>query len=125
MNKIISFVDRGIGLGGKLGIPTLNLDPDKVPKTLTFGIYICEVDFDGNTYKGAMHYGPKSFGVTKKKQVYLEIHVLDFDQDIYNMEVEVRILKKIRDVREFESKEKLVQQIKEDISITKKYFKNV
>jgi len=52
----------------------------------------------------------------------LEVHLLDFDQNIYDRFIEIEFLKKIRDEKKFESLEALKQQITKDVALAKKYF---
>lgn len=124
MIKFASNVKKGAGIGGSLGIPTVNLEIEKIPETLEQGIYICEVEILGKKYRGAMHYGPKSFGTDNPYKIFCEIHVFDFDKNVYDEEVVVNVLKKIRDVRQFDGQEELIKQIHSDIKETLKYFKN-
>ncbi|MBT7575700.1 MAG: bifunctional riboflavin kinase/FAD synthetase, partial [Methylococcales bacterium] len=49
----------------------------------------------------------------------LEVHLFDFDEDIYGRYVEVHFKKKIRDEKHFQSLEELKLQIREDVSVAK------
>ena len=71
-----------------------------------------------------MHFGPKHFGTDDFEKIYCEVHVFDFNQDIDSGQVFIKVLKKIRDVREFESTDELVARINKDIDIAKQYIKN-
>lgn len=63
----------------------------------------------------------ETFGEKDRKA---EIYILDFDEDIYGQEVEVEIIKKIRENQKFDSKEALVEQMKEDERLAREYFAN-
>lgn len=52
----------------------------------------------------------------------LEVHLLDFDQNIYDRFIEIEFLKKIRNEKKFDSLEALKQQIFKDVTIAKRYF---
>ncbi|MGC1854949.1 MAG: bifunctional riboflavin kinase/FAD synthetase [Candidatus Aquirickettsiella sp.] len=52
----------------------------------------------------------------------LEVHLFDFDQNIYGRFIEVEFLKKIRDEKKFDSLESLKQQITNDVAVAKSYF---
>jgi riboflavin kinase/FMN adenylyltransferase len=52
----------------------------------------------------------------------LEIHIFDFNKDIYGERIEVEFFKKIRNEQKFENLEKLKEQINSDIEKTRKYF---
>ena len=115
MNNKYSTADiyKGIGLGKEIKFPTINLEP--VPEELDYGVYSSEVEIDGERYKGVMHIGPKSIGTSDKKKVFCEIHLINFNKNINNKNVKFKVLKKIRDVREFKSTKELKLQIKQDI----------
>jgi riboflavin kinase/FMN adenylyltransferase len=52
----------------------------------------------------------------------LEIHIFDFNKEIYGERIEVEFFKKIRNEQKFENLEKLKEQINSDIEKTRKYF---
>jgi FAD synthase len=117
-------VEKGVGLGNKLGFPTLNINLDEIPENLKNGIYACEIKLNEYIYKGVMHFGPKSFGTDNPDRIFCEVHIFNFNKDIDSGQVYIKVLKKIRDVREFESTDELVAQISKDIDITKQIFKD-
>lgn len=100
-------VIKGKQLGRKLGFPTANLELNEgdLPE---YGIYAGYVFFEGEKYKGAIFYGPVD------EKVVLEVHILDFDKDVYGQEIEVELTEKIREVRKFNSQEELKKQIATD-----------
>lgn len=104
-------VVKGEGVGRKLGFPTLNLDVVEVD--LDHGVYGAWVKVGDEMFRGAVNYGPrKSFGDVK---VGFEVHLLEFEGDLYGEIVEVEVVKKIRDVRKFENIEDLKKQIAKDV----------
>ena len=120
--RISGKVIKGLQIGKKIGIPTVNIQTGKIDKNIEFGIYICEIKIRNQIYKGAVHYGPKTIGSLNPDRIYCEVHILNFDEDVYSCEVEIKLLKKIRDVRKFISETDLKKQIAKDIQITNKYF---
>ena len=56
---------------------------------------------------------------THKQELSIEAHLLDFTGNLYNAELELEFIDRIRDEKKFSSKEELIKQIKEDISLTK------
>ena len=71
--------------------------------------------YNGKIYKGATFYN--------KQRNILESHILDFNEDIYDKEIEVCLIEKVRDEMKFKSKEDAENQFKKDIQNVKKFFK--
>lgn len=115
-------IQKGVGLGKELGYPTLNIS--LIDEQKDHGIYICEIKLNEHIYKGVMHLGKKTFGTDNKEKIFCEIHILNFNKAIDSGQVYIKVLKKIRDVREFESTDELKAQIAQDIDIAKQFFKN-
>jgi riboflavin kinase/FMN adenylyltransferase len=112
--SIRGVVVRGDGRGKGLGFPTANLmvgDRDKlVPPQ---GIYAVRAVLARGTYKGALHLGPRP--TFQGSPPTIELHVLDFDRDIYGEEVRVDFVRYLREIRPFTTVEALVDQIREDV----------
>jgi riboflavin kinase/FMN adenylyltransferase len=119
--SISSFVEHGAGRGSRIGFPTANLaiTPNKlVPKN---GVYAIWVDIAGRTYAGALNAGYRpTFG---ENRLTVEAFVFDFEGDIYNQDVRVRFVQRIRDERRFESPEALVKQIGKDVARARRILK--
>ncbi len=106
-------VVHGSGGGKALGFPTINLDPEKFIGDLKEGVYYSLVIYKDKTYLGALYFGPRL--INKETKPVLEIHILDFDKDIYGETVEFIIGQYIRGVENFKNKKSLREQIKKDI----------
>ena len=113
-----SIVYKGDQLGRTIGFPTLNLDVNILPKDLKEGIYACHVTIDNTDYLGALYFGPRLV-VGETKNV-LEIHVLDFDKEIYGQEVEFEIGRFVRQISNFSSMQEMKKQLKKDVDAVKK-----
>lgn len=99
--------------GRVLHFPTINLVV-KENFRLGFGIYAVRVKTSLGVFSGALYYGPReTFG---EKEPSLEIHLLDFERNLYGEDVEIEVLAKIRDVRAFPDVKSLKRQIAEDVS---------
>lgn len=106
-------IKKGKGLGRKLNFPTANLHIDEAYKLIPKnGVYVVQSNLDGQTVFGMMNigYNPTVLG-TKKS---IEIHFFDFDKDLYNSEIQVEILERIRDEHKFNSVEALKKQLEKD-----------
>ena len=71
------------------------------------------VEVDSNWYMGALHIGPKP--TFQESDKVLEVHLLDFDMDIYNKEIKVEFIEYIRGILSFEDVPDLISQMKRDI----------
>lgn len=100
--------------GGKLGHPTANLKPDSeiLPPD---GVYAAKTVIDGVSYPAAVNIGVAPSFDFNKKQHRIEVHVLDFNGNLYGRELTVTLLKHLRNERFFETAEALRQQIMLDI----------
>lgn len=111
-------VVRGHGRGRELGFPTANLrvsDPDKlVPAP---GVYACWTEVAGRRLMGALHVGPRPVFPTAGESV--EVHLLDFDGDVYGRRAEVALVALLRPVRDYRSPKELAAQIAEDVRRTR------
>ncbi len=102
----------GIGLGKKLGFPTLNLDVSSLCLP-PFGVYAVKVVASGGVYSGIANLGVAPT-VRPSGAPLLEVHVFG-DQVPSEVFVEVVLEKFIRPERKFASKEELQQQIEKDV----------
>ncbi len=115
-------VVHGFGRGGKkLGYPTANIEVSNDTFLLKNGVYIVEMNVDGNWIPGmaSIGFNPTFNDVTK---ITIEVHLLDFNEDIYDKVVKVKWLYYLRDELKFDSLEALMVQLKDDELMTRKYF---
>ena len=115
MQNQLSFkarVIKGEGKGKKLGFPTINLDLSDVPGELEYGVYTAYITIDGIRSPAAMQYGKRPVLDLPKS---CELHVVDGDPGEIPREVEVEVVKKLRDVEKFGSEEELKEQIRKDV----------
>ncbi len=115
--RIRGMVMHGEARGGELGFPTANLEAidTLVPG---FGVYAGRAHLDHRAHWAAIHVGPNpTFGERLPK---VEIHVLDFGGSLYGQVLEVDFVRRLRDIRQFESSAALQAQIQTDITQTRK-----
>lgn len=108
-------VVEGEKLGRKLGFKTANLIYPENLVEVGRGVYQVSVEHDGNTYKGIANYGIRPTVADGEKST-LEVHILNFDKEIYGEKIKVTFLKKIREEKKFNSLEELKTQIQEDVN---------
>jgi riboflavin kinase / FMN adenylyltransferase len=111
-------VMRGLQNGRKLGFPTANIHVNDefklIPKT---GIYAVLVHYDSQVYKGMLSIG---FNPTfDGKEQTIEVNILDFDKDIYGVNLTVEFVDYIRDEKKFGSVEALATAIAVDEKTTR------
>jgi riboflavin kinase/FMN adenylyltransferase len=111
---ILGTVTRGDNLGKKIGFPTANLSAhsEQFPPN---GVYLAEAWINGVSYHGVINLGYRPTISSRKSDRVLEIHLLDFNRDIYGEDVEVRFVCHLRPERKFDSLEALAQQIDFDV----------
>jgi len=110
---ILGTVVRGDDLGKKIGFPTANLSAhnEQFPPN---GVYVAEAKLDGGRYRGVVNLGYRPT-VSSSTERILEIHLLDFDRDIYGKDLEVRFIRYLRPEKKFENVDALVRQIERDV----------
>ena len=106
-------VTTGRNRGGKLlGFPTANIIPENelCPKN---GIYAVTVEYSGKIYQGVANIG---FSPTFDDHIFsVEVHILDFNENIYGKKIRVNFVQRIRGEKKFSSISELSDQIKKDI----------
>lgn len=117
-------VVKGKQLGRTIGFPTANISLEEdyklVPQN---GVYVVQAEIDCKTIYGMMNIG---FNPTVQgKQKTIEVHLFDFDTDIYNRKIQVAILQRIRSEKKFESIELLTKQLEEDRNFSRNYLQNL
>jgi riboflavin kinase / FMN adenylyltransferase len=111
---ILGTVVRGGNLGKKIGFPTANLSAhsEQFPPN---GVYFAQATLDGVVYPGVVNLGYRPTVSSGKSERVLEIHLLDFDCDIYGRDVEVRFVRYLRPEQKFENVDALAKQIELDV----------
>jgi riboflavin kinase/FMN adenylyltransferase len=106
-------VVRGDGRGRELGFPTANIqvpDPDKLlPRE---GVYAVTATLGSGSFRGVLHLGPRPMFQGSPPSV--ELHLFDFDRDIYGQEVRVEFRAWLREIHRFASVEALIDAIRAD-----------
>jgi riboflavin kinase / FMN adenylyltransferase len=105
----------GDGRGRALGFPTANLDLRAPEKLLPpEGIYAVRGVLRSGTFPGALHLGPRpTYGDAAPST---ELHLMDFEGDLYGQVVRVDLVQRIRGIENFDSSRALVEQMERDVS---------
>ena len=107
-------VIRGAQRGRSIGFPTANIalaDTDKLVPQI--GVYAVRVFVKDQWYKGMLNLGYNPTVVTDN-EVKIEVHLFDFDQDIYDQEIKVCFISRLRNEQKFESLDALKSQLQQD-----------
>jgi riboflavin kinase / FMN adenylyltransferase len=119
------YVIHGEKRGRKLGFPTANLQIDDryiYPKN---GVYVVRLYVNSTWVNGVASIGYNPTFNDEKTKRFVEVYLLDFDDDIYGQSVILEWRKYLRDELKFDSIEALIEQIKQDVQETRNYFNQV
>jgi riboflavin kinase / FMN adenylyltransferase len=118
---ILGTVEAGSHLGRSLGFPTANLSAhsEQFPPN---GVYVAEAELEGKSLRGVVNLGVCPTIGGGLPQRLLELHLFDFDRDIYGKDIEVRFLRYLRQEQKFENLAALRAQIARDIAEAHRVF---
>lgn len=113
-------VTLGTQKGRQLGFPTANLLPTEkmMPRE---GVYAVRVLSGGKSLKGAAYIGTRP--TFSSKEVTVEVHLLDYQEDLYQKRLRIDFVQRIRDERKFENEGDLARQIESDIRETRTFLR--
>ncbi len=109
---IYGTVERGIGLGRKLGYPTANVNYNHRKLLPPEGVYACKVWVNDKREDGMMFIGKNHFNPSGK--ISVEANLFEFDKDIYDKEIIVYPTCFVRENMKFNSTDELIEQLKLD-----------
>lgn len=115
-HRVRGQVVHGEARGGKLGFPTANLAgvPTLLPAE---GVYAGWAQTPAGRWGAAINLGPNpTFGVSERK---FEVHLLDFQGDLYGQPLEIEFLARLRGTLRFAGIEPLLTQIRADVAATR------
>ncbi len=111
---VFGTVVKGKGRGKGLGFPTANVQYDNgvMPPN---GVYAVRVFYDKKQYPAVANLGIRPSFKEKEKKPLLEVHIFDFNKDLYGKKIDVVFIKKIREEKSFSSLDALKLQIAADV----------
>ena len=116
-------VQKGFSRGRELGFPTANISIDESYVMLKNGVYVGSTVIEGSkkSLKSVISVGNNpTFGF---RNSLIEVHVLNFNKNIYNKRITIRFLKYLRPEVKFATMDDLVLQINNDIRSAQEYFR--
>jgi riboflavin kinase/FMN adenylyltransferase len=115
-------VIKGNQLGRKIGYPTANIKVHNNWKLIPAdGVYAVKVRVNNRGYFGMLNIGVKPTIDNNKHQI--EVHIFNFSKEIYDQDISVEMIKRIRDEKQFDDLKALGDQLKRDENKCKKLFK--
>lgn len=114
-------VRHGRQLGRRIGMPTVNLIPEEWKLMPPPGVYFSRTTAGENTYYGVTNIGYKP--TVDGSFLGAETYLYGTDEDMYDREIEVSLLKFRRPEQRFDSVEALKTQMEKDILAGKEYFR--
>jgi len=111
MGKVI----EGKQLGRKIGFPTANIETNDIHKLVPHnGVYAVRVKVNGMFYKGMLNIGVRPTVNYNADNRSIEVHLFDFDEDIYQADITLYFEEKIRNEQKFSGLDELRGQIIKD-----------
>ena len=115
-------VVHGNAQGTGIGFPTANIMADSEFIIPARGVYVGSVELEGSSYPAMINIGYNPT-FNKRRLLSMEAHLLDFHQDIYGCRVAVAFHRMIRSEKRFNSIDELIAQLKQDVEVTREYFR--
>ena len=113
--QIIGRIRHGQAMGRKaFGMATINIVPDPVKALPPYGVYVVEAVIDGEEVRGVANLGVKPT-VTSLDRPVLEVHLIDYDREIYDKDVTVLFYHYLRAEQKFDDVNALRMQMKADL----------
>lgn len=114
-------VIHGKKLGRTIGFPTANLKIDESYKLIpAIGVYAVKCSVGSQKRNGMLNIGTNP--TVDGQNISIEVHLLDFDDDLYDQEITVELIKRIRNEQKFASINELKTQLADDRTFTSQFF---
>lgn len=111
---LLGKVVKGHHVGHELGFPTANLEPHVHKLVPARGVYAVWVELEnGQRLPGMLNIGERPT-IDASTDTTIEVNILDFDGDLYDHNVTLHFISRLREERRFDSREALIRQIEQD-----------
>ena len=115
---------HGDGRGKHIGIPTANIEPWSEKLIPKIGVYAALAEVDGYQHQAVVNIGRRPTFYSTPVQQTIEVHLLDFNRDVYGSHLNLKFIKRVRDEVKFNSAEQLMHQIRKDIEDSREVLEN-
>lgn len=114
-------VQPGKQIGRTIQVPTANIKPNFDLKTLpALGVYVAQVKLHHTIYNAVASVGKNPTIDEQNHTIHIEAHILDYSGDLYNEQITIYFIEKIRNEEKFPSLEALKSAIQNDIAVARK-----
>ena len=115
---ITGSVIGGSRKGRSIGFPTANISPGHYLKMLPRdGVYAVEVETEYGQFRGILNIGIRPTVNDTPDHKTIEVHIIDFEKDIYGQQIDIHFIERIRDEMKFQSIEFLKEQLIRDKAV--------
>jgi riboflavin kinase/FMN adenylyltransferase len=123
--RVIGEVVHGDGRGKKIGIPTANLETGNEKLIPGAGVYACRAKIQDKFWPAAVNVGTRPTFESTDQKSHVEAHILDFSNELYNQEIALDFVERLRGEVRFQSVDDLLRQIHTDIDQTREIITRV
>lgn len=121
--SIMGKVVKGNEIGRKIGFPTANIQiEDKYKLIAAQGVYACKVEWKGQIFKGMGNIGTRP--TLEQHKLTTEVHIFNFDKEIYNDNITIFFLDRVRDEIKFSDLNALRNRLLKDKQIVTEILSN-
>ena len=118
--KLFGKVIHGLGRGKGFGFPTINIELINNTLHIETGVYAVTININNQSFNGMLYVGTRP--TLNLQETTYEIHVFEFNEDVYDQQISFQILHKIRDEIRFETIENLIEQLHQDKEMVYKFI---
>ena len=121
--SVLGTVIKGDSRGRRLGFPTANINAHH-EVTPSSGVYIVKVILGRRKSFGLCYIGSRPTFKDKAEALRIEVHIFNFNRNIYGRDIHIEFIKKIREEERFTSHFELSRRIEKDISYARSFLKH-
>lgn len=108
-------VIKGEGIGRQYGYPTANLNCSKKEVKISGGVYACYAFVNKKKYPSALAVQDEPWKV--------EVHLFDFDEDLYGKYIEVDLVQKVSEFEAYTNTDELIEKIGRDVQMVRELLR--
>ena len=121
--SISGIVIAGNQIGRLIGFPTANIKIKESIKLIPeIGVYAVNIFHNGHKYKGMLNIGYRPT-ISDNNGISIEVHLFDFNANLYNEELKIEFISKVRKEKQFKDFNRLKEQLERDLINCKKILK--